>query len=275
MRCSLSDGVDLRATASSKRPDSGARRRSAARAMAWFDERPGFSAAAEPFLQHLRSALERWPAPEPGQPVTVAFSGGLDSTVLLAALARLRLRSPLRAAHVDHGLHADSAEWSAHCAAVAADLGVSFVCVRVDVDRDASVGLEGAARAARYAALAGLMSSGEVLAGDASRDWAAATGGELASPGSRVEASPPGCPSKTSLVGQDCIGDSKDGSRHRSAASGNGWLRLPSASGAILEATATNSILSARRRSPSPPRPPGKPGRSTSIRSSGSLGAGP
>jgi tRNA(Ile)-lysidine synthase len=132
--------------------------------MLWFEQLPGFSAAAEPFLQRLKSAFERWPPPDSARPVTVAFSGGLDSTVLLAALTRLRLRSPLRAAHVDHGLHADSAHWSAHCAAVAADLGVSFVCERVEVDREASIGLEGAARAARYAALSGLISSGEVLA---------------------------------------------------------------------------------------------------------------
>ena len=132
--------------------------------MPWFDDFPGFSAAAEPFLQRLKSAIERWPTPDSGRPLTVAFSGGLDSTVLLAALTRLRPRSPLRAAHVDHGLHADSAQWSAHCAAVAEELGASFVCVRVEVDRKASIGLEGAARAARYAALGGLMASGEVLA---------------------------------------------------------------------------------------------------------------
>jgi tRNA(Ile)-lysidine synthase len=132
--------------------------------MPWFDALLGSSAAAEPFLQRLRFAFERWPAPDPTCPVTVAFSGGLDSTVLLAALARLRLKPPLRAAHIDHGLYADSSAWSAHCAAVAAELGASFACVRVSVDREARSGVEGAARAARYAALGALMSSGEVLA---------------------------------------------------------------------------------------------------------------
>jgi tRNA(Ile)-lysidine synthase len=131
--------------------------------MLWFDDLPGFSAASEPFLQRLRAALERWPPPDPDRPVTVAFSGGLDSTVLLAALTRVGLRSPVRAAHIDHGLHDDSARWSVHCATVAAELGVSFVGVRVEVDRGAGIGLEGAARAARYAALGELMASGEVL----------------------------------------------------------------------------------------------------------------
>lgn len=131
--------------------------------MPWFDDPPHSSAAAEPFLARLRAAFEHWPAPDPGRRVTVAFSGGLDSTVLLAALVRLQPRWPLRAVHVDHGLHPDSARWRVHCETVAAELGTPFVGVRVEVDRGAEHGLEAAARAARYAALAGLMASGEVL----------------------------------------------------------------------------------------------------------------
>jgi len=131
--------------------------------MPWFD--PSLHAAPpdEPLLTAVRTALERWPAPPAGARVTVAFSGGVDSTVLLAALTRLRLAGPLRAAHVDHGLHADSARWSVHCAEVAAELGVEHVSVRVTVDRAARSGLEAAARTARYRALADLMSPGEVL----------------------------------------------------------------------------------------------------------------
>ncbi len=130
--------------------------------MSWFDDSPSLT-AAEPFVARLRATLERWPAPEAAARVTVAFSGGVDSTVLLAALARLPLRAPLRAVHVDHGLHADSASWHAHCAAVAAELGVAFLGVRVTVPRDSGLGLEAAAREARYAALERLMAVGEVL----------------------------------------------------------------------------------------------------------------
>src|SRR2546421_11711819 len=55
----------------------------------------------------------------PGFPdvaVCVAFSGGADSTALLAALAQLE-RPPLkvRALHVDHRLHPHSVRWVAHC----------------------------------------------------------------------------------------------------------------------------------------------------------------
>ena len=89
--------------------------------------------------------------------MTVAFSGGLDSTVLLAALCRLDLPARVRAAHVDHGLHPRSADWSAHCAAAAAALGVEFVAVarrrRPRVRRRArSGGARGALPRARRAA---------------------------------------------------------------------------------------------------------------------------
>jgi tRNA(Ile)-lysidine synthase len=129
--------------------------------MSWFDDPPDPTPA--PFAARLRATLERWPPPAAGARVTVAFSGGVDSTLLLAALARQRLRAPLRAVHVDHALHPESAAWGEHCAAVAAELGVAFALVRVAVARDSGLGLEGAAREARYAALEKLMAPGELL----------------------------------------------------------------------------------------------------------------
>jgi tRNA(Ile)-lysidine synthase len=110
----------------------------------------------------LRVALDRWAQPLPPR-LTVAFSGGLDSTVLLTALTRLSLPARIRAAHVDHGLQPQSAAWTAHCAATAAALGVEFVSARVAVDRQSSQGLEAAARDARYGALADLLAPGEWL----------------------------------------------------------------------------------------------------------------
>jgi tRNA(Ile)-lysidine synthase len=118
---------------------------------------------ADELTAALRATLERWAGWQAPPRVTVAFSGGLDSTVLLAALCRLALPWPVRAAHVDHGLHAQSAEWSAHCARVAAAHGIEFSAVRVAVDRTAGVGLEGAARDVRYRALAELLVPGEWL----------------------------------------------------------------------------------------------------------------
>src|SRR5688572_22845755 len=111
----------------------------------------------------LRAVLDAWAPLHPPSAVTVAFSGGLDSTVLLATLCGLGFPARIRAAHVDHGLHPRSGEWNAHCARVAASFGVEFAGVRVDVDRASGDGLEAAARAVRYRALRELVAPGEWL----------------------------------------------------------------------------------------------------------------
>jgi tRNA(Ile)-lysidine synthase len=69
----------------------------------------------------------------------------------------------VRAAHVDHGLHAASAAWAERCAVVAAALGVELTSARVAVGGIADHGLEAAARDARYRALGELLAPGEVL----------------------------------------------------------------------------------------------------------------
>ncbi|MGH8178039.1 MAG: tRNA lysidine(34) synthetase TilS [Steroidobacter sp.] len=95
----------------------------------------------------------------------VAYSGGLDSTVLLHALARVvRVSSAhrLRAIHIDHQLHHDSARWRAHCESTAAALGVPIVHLTVHVQH-AGEGLESAARRARYGALRARLQPEEIL----------------------------------------------------------------------------------------------------------------
>jgi tRNA(Ile)-lysidine synthase len=109
----------------------------------------------------LRDAL----AVAPGGALVVGYSGGLDSTVLLHALARqpaARQRG-LAAVHVDHGLHPDSSRWAEHCAAFCATLDVALTVVRVEVRDIAELGLEAAARAARRAAFAAHLPDDGVL----------------------------------------------------------------------------------------------------------------
>jgi tRNA(Ile)-lysidine synthase len=102
----------------------------------------------------------------PEGPVLAGFSGGLDSTVLLHALAadrRVRERG-LRALHVRHDLHAAAGAWAEHCRDACAEWGVPMQVVRVQVDLQAGLGLEGAAREARHAAFAASLAAGEILA---------------------------------------------------------------------------------------------------------------
>lgn len=110
----------------------------------------------------------------PDAAVCVAFSGGLDSTVLLHSFARLavepgppsgipRHHYRVRAVHIDHGLHSDSTQWRDHCEREARALQVEFTSMRVDVTGIDELGLEAAARDARYDAFAKQLRAGEYL----------------------------------------------------------------------------------------------------------------
>ncbi|TBU77667.1 tRNA lysidine(34) synthetase TilS [Pseudomonas daroniae] len=94
----------------------------------------------------------------------VAFSGGLDSSVLLHLLvqaSRHNALPPISAIHVHHGLQAAADAWPAHCQRLCDELGVSLSIQHVQVEPGAS--LERAAREARYGAFAAALNAGEVL----------------------------------------------------------------------------------------------------------------
>ncbi|MBI5460756.1 MAG: tRNA lysidine(34) synthetase TilS [Gammaproteobacteria bacterium] len=95
----------------------------------------------------------------------VAYSGGLDSQVLLHALAagRERLPAPLGALHVNHNLQADAPAWAEHCSAVCAALGIDYQVLSVQAQPQPGESPEAAARAARYRALAAAVPAGGVV----------------------------------------------------------------------------------------------------------------
>ena len=92
----------------------------------------------------------------------IAFSGGLDSTVLTHALAQCS-DVPILAIHIDHALQTDSAQWSEHCAQIATALEIEFLSLRVNVQLESGKGPEASARDARYAALHAQLNAGDWL----------------------------------------------------------------------------------------------------------------
>jgi len=83
--------------------------------------------------------------------LVLAFSGGMDSTVLLHELAKQKAN--LIAVHIHHGLQAIADDWLVHCQAQAQARSIPFYGVRVQVADTKRRGLEDRAREARYAAL--------------------------------------------------------------------------------------------------------------------------
>jgi tRNA(Ile)-lysidine synthase len=118
-----------------------------------------FSAAS------LHAVLES-SVPEGARGLVVALSGGADSAALLVGLAALSggFRGlPLRAVHIDHGLQAAAAEFREACRNLCEHLGVPLRLIRVEVQSEAGLSIEAAARDARYAALAAQLQPQECL----------------------------------------------------------------------------------------------------------------
>ena len=99
----------------------------------------------------------------PGGCMTVGYSGGADSTLLLALAARQRPDwLMVRALHVNHGLHPQAGSWEQHCRAFAAKLGVEIQVVHPKVR--AGRGVEEKARRARLRAFAAAEADAILLA---------------------------------------------------------------------------------------------------------------
>ncbi len=95
----------------------------------------------------------------------IAYSGGVDSHVLLHLLAQLRKQQKtpaLTAIHINHQLNPSAREWVEHCRRICAGLDIEFISEVVSVVNGGD-GIEAAARAARYAAFERHIGANELL----------------------------------------------------------------------------------------------------------------
>ena len=117
---------------------------------------PGGVAVVTEALSQALGALDQ----AGSQRLFIAFSGGLDSTVVLDAATQLP-DVRVVALHVNHHLHSDSDSWAEHCADFCSVRDIEFQSHDVEVPKQGS--LEAAARAARYEVFERVLSKGDVL----------------------------------------------------------------------------------------------------------------
>jgi len=115
-----------------------------------------------PIISRLSNALQSYSY---FQRVVIAYSGGLDSQVLLHAAATLRQVQSfsLSAIHIHHGLSVDADLWAKHCQTICAELQISCEIIHLKINCLKGESLEACARKARYSAIAQCLSTDDIV----------------------------------------------------------------------------------------------------------------
>ncbi|GAA0815942.1 tRNA lysidine(34) synthetase TilS [Colwellia asteriadis] len=100
-------------------------------------------------------------------PIIIAYSGGVDSQVLLHALASLKknqqLTNPITVCHVNHGLSVNAFAWQEFAQQQCSRLALPLIIKQVNVQAKAQSSLEALARDARYQALVEINSTSSLI----------------------------------------------------------------------------------------------------------------
>ena len=112
----------------------------------------------DPVFSVLSTHFSTLIAREQPDKLIVGLSGGLDSVVLLHALAQLSRSGeltvpPIEAVYVNHGLSANADDWQQFCAQLCKEFDVTFTAIAIEVTPRARESLEASARERRYEAL--------------------------------------------------------------------------------------------------------------------------
>ena len=113
------------------------------------------------FVKRFQNSLGSLYVPPDNSKYVIAYSGGLDSHVLLHCFKQLDVS--VRAVHVHHGLQAIADDWVNHCQQSCDQLAVQLDILYVDAQQKPGTSPEEAARDARYEALHGNLEKDECL----------------------------------------------------------------------------------------------------------------
>jgi len=114
------------------------------------------------FQTNIKDILSRYP--DAGT-CWIAYSGGLDSHVLLHALAEIKddIKPELVAVHINHGISQDAESWTKHCQRVCEHYTIELQAFSVDLSQKSDKGLEAHAREKRYEVFRNLIDSDDLL----------------------------------------------------------------------------------------------------------------
>jgi len=113
------------------------------------------------FVKRFQTSLESLYAPAGDSKYVIAYSGGLDSHVLLYCFKQIN--AAVRAVHVHHGLQTVADDWVEHCQQTCVQLDIPLEVLYVDARQRPGTSPEESARNARYAALQENLAQGECL----------------------------------------------------------------------------------------------------------------
>ncbi len=113
------------------------------------------------FVNRFQTSLESLYVPPENAHYVVAYSGGIDSHVLLHCCKKLNLT--VRAVHVHHGLQNIADEWVNHCQSICRVLNIHLDVIYVDAKKNKGQSPEEAARSVRYQALRKNLIDGDCL----------------------------------------------------------------------------------------------------------------
>lgn len=96
----------------------------------------------------------------------IAYSGGLDSHVLLHMMTQLQKENAslkIRAVHVNHQINPAADQWEKHCENICRELTIPFYSEKITLNLKPGDSLEEEARVARYAVLKKYLDTSTVL----------------------------------------------------------------------------------------------------------------
>jgi len=118
-------------------------------------------------MTDILTSLEKFFIDSSNTSIVIAYSGGVDSQVLLHGLAQLkkqqRLTQKLRVCHVNHGLSANAEYWVKFAEQQCLLVELPLIVCKINIEIKPQQSLEALARDARYQALTSIAEEGESI----------------------------------------------------------------------------------------------------------------